>query len=231
MSGTTLAEQLAAIPADWADVERRSQRLRKQHLRRRGVLVVGVVLAAASAAILAATPAWALVRDVLPFWNQPSAPQSVKVKFSSLNFGAPPRMSPQAVSGETREVQVATLGGHPHTLWVSPAKDGGFCLLWRGGPGGCTPRDLLVSWSGIGLPLQWFGADVIASADSSVVIRFSDGSSVQPPITWISSPIDAGFFAYDVPSDKQSSADHVSEIDAYDANGNLVKRVSIPATP
>jgi hypothetical protein len=198
---------------------------------RRRVLLVLLAAAAALAAIMVATPAWALVRDVLPFWNQPSAPQSVKVEFSSLNFGAPPGMSPQAVSGETREVEVGTLSGNPRTLWVSPAKDDGFCFLWSDGPGGCTTRDQLVGWSGVRLPLQWLGADVIAPMVSSVVIRFSDGSSVQPPITWISAPIDAGFFAYNVPSDKQSAADHLTEIDAYDANGNLVKRDSIPATP
>src|SRR3954451_24089555 len=51
--------------------------------------MIAIVTAAVLAAILVATPAWALVRDVLPFWNQPSAPSSVKVDFSRMNRGAP----------------------------------------------------------------------------------------------------------------------------------------------
>ena len=38
----------------------------------------------------------------------------------------------------------------------------------------------------------------------------------------VSAPINAGFFAYDIPSDQQSSADHATEVDAYDESGNVV---------
>ena len=47
---------------------------------RRRALVTVLAAAALVAAIVAATPAWALVRQVLPFWNQPTAPQSVQVQ-------------------------------------------------------------------------------------------------------------------------------------------------------
>jgi hypothetical protein len=218
------------------------------------VPAVGAVLAA----VLVATPAWALVRDVLPFWNQPSAPSSAKVDFSQMNLGAPAGMSPQAVSGDAREIEQATIGGETKTLWVAPATGRfGFCWVW--GPnlvGGCgsSTHPLGAAWMTVpahdpsqpaqttnipastvaaaaangGYPENGVPAWIVGSANSpavsDVVIRFSDGSSVHPHIVWVSAPINAGFFAYDVPSDWQSSQDHVTAVEAYDQDGNLVSR-------
>jgi hypothetical protein len=192
---------------------------------RRRVLVPVLAAAVLLAAILVASPAWALVRDVLPFWDQPTAPHSVQVQFSSLNLGAPAGMSPHAVSGETREVGRFTFGGSAHVLWVAPAKNGGFCSLWIPvGGGGCSTSGKPLSTGALlrfGLP-EWITGDVIAAAVSDVVIRFSDGSAVHPRIVWVSAPIDAGFFAYDVPAAEQTSRVHVAGIDAYDSQGALV---------
>ncbi len=47
MSESTVVERLTLIQPDWSDVTRRSQRLRKQHLRRQAVFIVCGVLAAA----------------------------------------------------------------------------------------------------------------------------------------------------------------------------------------
>lgn len=189
--------------------------------RRRRTLVVALAGAVLVAAILAATPAArALVRDVLPFWDQPRAPQSVQVAFSELNVGFPPGMSPHAVSGETREVGRVDLGGSTRTLWVAPAKNGGFCSLWLPeGGGGCSTSGQPLSTGALlrgGVP-EWINGDA-AGPVVSVVIRFRDGSSVRPRIVWVSAPIDAGFFAYDVPAGKQATA-----VDAYDRHGALVR--------
>jgi hypothetical protein len=192
---------------------------------RRRVLVFVVAAAALLAAIVAATPARAWIRDVLPFWDQPAAPQSVQVQFWSLNVGAPPGMSPRAVAGETREVGRFTFGGLARTLWVAPAKNGGFCSLWLpGGGGGCSTAGKPLSTGALlrlGAPV-WITGDVIASEVSDVVIRFSNGPDVHARIIWVSAPIGAGFFAYDVPASRQSSRDHVTGVDAYDRAGTLV---------
>jgi hypothetical protein len=215
--------------------------------RRRNVLAV-TGAAALLTGVLAATPARALVLDVLPFWNQPAAPQPVKLEFSVLNTYAPAGMSPRADSANTREVMQAEFGGKTHTLYVSPAKGGGYCELWTDASGGCNTAGEPLTWGGVIAPPHdadqpaetvipqgemtaltqtgvalWITGDVMSARVDSVVIRFSDGSSVEPPLTWVSAPIAAGFFAYDVPNDEQSAADHVTEIDAYDANGNLVR--------
>jgi hypothetical protein len=190
-------------------------------------LVPVLVAAAVIAAIVAATPARAWIRDVLPFWSQPSAPLPVQVQFWSLNVGAPPGMSPQAVAGETREVGRFRFGGSAHILWVAPAKNGGFCSLWLpGGGGGCSTAGRPLSSGALlrqGAPV-WITGDVLTPKVADVVIRFSDGSAVHPRIVWVSAPISAGFFAYDVPASKQSRRDHVTVVEAYDRDRTLVRR-------
>ena len=220
-------------------------------LRRRRITLGIVVAAGIIAVVLAATPAWALVRDVLPFWNQPTAPQSIKVDFSTLNSpDAPPGMSANADVADTREVMQADLGGKTRTLYVSPAKNSGYCFEWSDSVGGCNtvpqqqPLDVSSSQGPphdasqppvTRIPISemdtaqttfvsyWMAIDAVSPTIASVVIQFSDGTTVQPQLTWVSAPINAGFYAYEVPNDKQSATDHVTEVRAYDANGNLVE--------
>jgi hypothetical protein len=70
----------------------------------------------------------------------------------------------------------------------------------------------------------WLTVDAASPTVTNVVIHFSDGTTVQPEVAWVSAPINAGFFAYQVPNDKQSATNHVTEVDAYDANGKLVEQ-------
>jgi hypothetical protein len=225
-------------------------------VHRRSLISV-LVAAAVVTAIMMATPAWAFFRDVLSFEDQPTAPRSVQLQFWSLNLGAPAGMSPRAVSGETREVGRFTFGGATHTLWVAPAKNGGFCALWiPGGGGGCstsgqpvstgavlvfphdpdqaartaTRRSQLPTLQRIGVP-EWITGAARSVTVSDIVIRFSDGSAVHPQLVWVSAPINAGFFAYDVPIDEQSSQSHVTAVDAYDREGTLVRRQTFTDPP
>jgi hypothetical protein len=69
MSESTIVERLTLIQPDWADVTRRSERLRKQHLRRQVVLAAGGVLAAA----VLAGGAYAAVRAIWPPHNMTPA--------------------------------------------------------------------------------------------------------------------------------------------------------------
>jgi hypothetical protein len=188
------------------------------------------VLAAAAllAAVTVAGPAWGLVRGVLPFRGQPRAPQSVQLVFSELNIGFPAGMSPHAVSGETRDVGRFDFGGSTRTLWVAPAKNGGFCSLWLPeGGGGCSTSGKPLSTGALlrgGVP-EWINGDA-AGPTVAVIIHFSDGSTVQPRIVWVSAPIRAGFFAYDVPAGEQTKRAHVTAVDAYDRDGRLLAHQS-----
>lgn len=236
--------------------------------RRRRRIALGIVVAAGViAVVLVATPAWALVHDVLPFSDQPSAPPSVvKDYFSWSNQDDPPNtplpeMSPQADLANVRAVMEAEFGGKTHTLYVSPAKNSRFefCSAWsdvgfssclhawadQSGPMGIYPdivyphdasqpaqpitvmmtpgEPVDVHRREHGVP-DWLTGEVASPTVASVVIRFSDGTTAQPEITFVSDPINAGFFAYQVPNDMQSATNHVTEVDAYDSNGNRIER-------
>jgi len=69
MSDSTIVERLALIDPDWADVTRRSQSLRKRHLRRQALLIIGGVLAAS----VLAGGAYAAVRAIWPPHNMTPA--------------------------------------------------------------------------------------------------------------------------------------------------------------
>lgn len=60
MSEGMVLERLAAVHPDWTDVERRSRRLQKQHLRRQALLTAGGLLAAA----ILAGGAYAAAREI-----------------------------------------------------------------------------------------------------------------------------------------------------------------------
>ena len=240
---------LRARPADEAEGVAMAPSGRTARRSNRHALVCVLAGAVVVVAIMLATPAWAFFRNVLSFGDQPKAPRSVQLQFWSLNLGAPAGMSPRAVGGETRKVGRFTFGGMPHTLWVAPAKNGGFCALWiPGGGGGCstagqplstgavlvfphdadqpartaTRRSQLPRLERIGVP-AWITGAALDPAVRDVVVRFSDGSAVHPQVVWVSAPIDAGFFAYDVPADEQSTRDHVTAVEAYDGAGRLVR--------
>lgn len=231
--------------------------MRPRHLR--GSLPEALAAAGAFAAILAATPALAILRDAIPFWGAAKAPQSVRVQFSEMNTGAPAGMSPEAVAGQTRDVGEFTFNGEAHTLWVAPAKNGGFCFLWVGGWGGChTGAADPLTWNGdlvlppgveaptianmkpgavvsgataqaivkahdLAVP-TWIAGYVSSRSASDVAITFSDGSTVHPRITWVSAPIRAGFFSYDIPLDLQTKSDHLVTVAALDATGSVVQQ-------
>ena len=239
------------------------------HGRRRRRIMLGVVVAAGVlAVVLGAAPARALVRDVLPFWDQPSAPPKVMVDFLALDWPGGPHANPANV----RAIIQADLGGRNYTLYVAPAKNPayGYCYEWSnsiksfgGLGGGCTrprresdrgamsfqpdlvhPHDASQLPTHNGWPIPPSGIHHLTehavvdfltgeawSPVDSVVIHFSDGTTAQPEITWVSAPINTGFWVDQVPNDKQSVTDHVTEVDAYDSNGNLIERSPQPLTP
>jgi hypothetical protein len=69
----------------------------------------------------------------------------------------------------------------------------------------------------------WIVGYVSGSKDvHTVQVRFSDGSTARPPITWISAPINAGFYSYDVPPGEQTSTNHVTAVDALSTDGTVI---------
>jgi hypothetical protein len=69
----------------------------------------------------------------------------------------------------------------------------------------------------------WISGYVNASDAQDVVIKFSDGASVHPQILWVSKPIGAGFFSYQIPPNQRTEANHLVTVAALTAAGNTVK--------
>lgn len=208
---------------------------------RRTVSKARAVLAAAALGVgfLLVAPALGLDVPALDFWRAEKAPPKVVEDFESLGLGAPEGMDPGAIPGETRKVTTVVLSDGPHTLWVSPTRHGGFCLTWTNASGGCDKLGtvpLSVSWSARGLlrvgrhgtpdvtPTSFTRLDGHVDADyaDSVEIRFADGSVVHPEIVWVSEPIGAGFFIYDIPQARRQPGREMSAVVALDGDGRVV---------
>jgi hypothetical protein len=57
----------------------------------------------------------------------------------------------------------------------------------------------------------------------SIVAKFKDGTTTEPlDITWVSEPIDAGFFSYDPPANKLLADTHLVSIEALSASGDVL---------
>jgi hypothetical protein len=229
---------------DWSDVLIRARTLIGVQPARRRIptrLALAAAVAALAAAVTAVAFGWP--QTFVDFFSSPPAPDDVQNWFGAENVAAPSGMSPDAIPGEARKIATATFDAdhadpdHPivHTLYVAPRHGGGFCYLWTDYEGGCadadrTPayarthpaaRPLGVSWLGNDFPLVVSGW-VRTGAAKTVEARFADGTKETIPVTWISPPIDAGFFVYPVPVAHQTRADALASVVALDAKGNVV---------
>jgi hypothetical protein len=240
---------------DWDDVlarargmEARSNRsVRRPAFRRRvparAVLVAAVV--ALGAAVTAVALGWP--RTFIDFFSSPPAPTKVKNWFDYENVTAPPGMNPQAIPGQARRITTARFdegGPTEHELYLAPRRGGGFCYLWTNADGGCAPAEnpeaTAESHAAGPLGLTWFGADYPLVADGFVRIgatqtveaRFADGATATIPVSWVSAPIDAGFFAYPVPSEHRNRADPLQSVVALNEAGEAIGEESFrPSGP
>ena len=242
-----LAQRFDALPsppddADWLDVRRRAQRDR--WLGRR----TGIAALAAALVVAIATPAFALHEMVVDWFAAEPAPEKVQLDFNELGVGAPPGMDPQVIPNSARKVTHARIGGSAHTLWVAPTRKGGFCYLWAELSGGCVDPDRLVGRSShasdlnpglLGLSwqpdergvLQQFSGHLHARETERLTVEFADGDSAEIPVVWVSAPIDAGFYVYEVPERHLRVGAHVTAVVATDADGDVLARQVFRLTP
>jgi hypothetical protein len=123
------------------------------------------------------------------------------VDLSGAFRGRPAAASAQA--GVPAAVASALLSDGNRTLYVSPTKQrGGFCYRWAGSGGGCeqlAQKPFWVTWNKNAVA----GAVSTSSARlASVKIEFTDGTSAVRHVAWMSAPVNAGFFVYEIPSGK-----------------------------
>jgi hypothetical protein len=151
-------------------------------------------------------------------------------------MGAPPTMNPQVIPNQTRRVIFDT-GQRKRELFVTPTRRGGFCYTFKGSYGGCqrnggaadrTPPLTLTYTAGAkpGEPFRVLlvGGTVLDARVTRVTIEFNDGSETDVRFVWISAPIHAGFFAYDLPRDRQEEARGPRSVVARAADGTIIHR-------
>ena len=230
----------AAGTPDWTDVRRRAgrRRARSRAARFASAGAVGLL------AILAATPAFGLRSQIAELFGsgEPAPPPVVK-DFGQIDVATPPGMATGVIAGEARDVlEVPLSTGKNAVVWVAPTRSGGFCVFTstegRGsmGGGGCdrdregqfAPGRSIpgpISPEGvIEAPPVIFDGDTLIHGATRVEIRYEDGDSATAPVTWVSAPIDAGFFVYEVPQAHWGAGHRPTMLVLEDQQGNELAR-------
>jgi hypothetical protein len=253
MSTDLLSAIDALVPAGpeagrWDDVLARAGVRRSPSRRPRwlALALLAVLIA------LLATPAFGiqglvldLLRKDVSFANSKSAPNEVKKQFADLAIGAPARWAPQVEAAQARVVATFSIAGHPRKLWVAPTRRGGYCYTFERAFGGCrqTTADRAVGVNKIGVTWQGppprstgefvtrVGGDVTAPAAARITARYADGTTTDIPFVWVSKPIAAGFFTYDVPTAHWSKARRLLSLSLFARDGRRIGRQSFLLRP
>lgn len=222
---------------DWNDVERRAAALRPVRLRRRPAFALAAALAGTA---LVAAPAFGLHHKLIGFFDGEAAPARVETAFGMLDVGAPPDMAPGVIADEAREVTSFPLSEGGRTeLWVAPTESGGFCHFFSGALGGCRSKaeNSATSPYVIGFGMTGprgrvpfvIGGDIPAASDvETLKLRFADGTETTVPIVWVSTPIDAGFYLFEVPREHWERGRLPTALIGLDKDGAEITRQPLP---
>ena len=211
--------------------EQRSRVIAAVHARRRRPPLIAIAIALA---VIVVAPTFAFQRELVDFFSAEPAPGPIQLDFDRLK---------QAQTGQAwrpvgtaREVMNVSADGETRPLWVIPTEDGGYCWRWHH-LGSCAvagePRKLAL-----------FGRDAPAGGGSAVVVgdvRSAEIEAVQVEdedgrrglvrYVWVSPPIDAGFFAFEVPQENRVPGHRAAYVLGLDGDGRVVERVKLPLPP
>jgi hypothetical protein len=215
-------------PGDWQDVV---QRVNGRRRRRRLALVgaIGAVVA------LGAPTALGLRGPIVNFFQSEPAPRRLVLDFARMDEGAPPGLDNHVLYGQTRKIFERNLeNGETLTLWVASNKRGGFCRAWVGprmaGGFGCLwGRQPLSPGYSIRGPISRDGViargpvlvegSVAIDAAETIELQYEDGDADRQALTWVSEPISAAFFLFDVPEQHWSKGHRFDRLVVRDAEG------------
>lgn len=192
---------------DWRDVMRRAtRRSRRRRLTIAAALVLGAVLVVPGALALRAT--------ITDFFQSEPAPARLVLEFERQDVGAPPGLENRVIYEQTRKIFERKLtNGRTLTLWVAPNRRGGFCMALDGprhpGGFGCLWRDrspvspsieagaMTPDGDIIRGPFLVWGTVGIDDAET-IELHYQDGAVESQPLTWVSKPVDAAFFLFEI---------------------------------
>jgi hypothetical protein len=202
-----------------------------QHERRTYALTAAAALAIL--AVILATPAFGLQGHIVNLFtadHRQRPPELIQRFFRNLPLLEPGETrKPHWVVADKARVAVALrIPGHgTKRLWVAPTRNGGFCA---GTPDGCDRyrRRPFFTTMQASPPTDrnghiFFEGDTLAHG-ARIVVRFEDGSSERIPLVWVSRPIDAGFFVYDLPKAHWKIGKRPVVLTVEDAHGKQLAR-------
>jgi hypothetical protein len=228
--------QYPGAPA-WHDVlERAGRRRGRQRLLL--AAAVGVVVA------IGAPTALALRGTIVNFFESEPAPPAQVLAFEHMDAGAPPGLNNKVIYGQTRKIFERRISdGRALTLWVAPNRRGGFCMalsgprhkggfgcLWDHRPPISTSQELrAANPDGTILrgPFLVWGTLETEGAQTIEMV-YEDGTRDSQPVTWVSEPIGAGFFLFDIGQAHWPRGHRIDELIVRDGNGKELARDPLP---
>jgi hypothetical protein len=194
-------------------LEQRAEHLRAEvGSRRTRTYALAAAAAIAILGVIVATPAFGLQGHIAHLFsssNQRRPPELIQRYFRNLDVypgganGVIPSKARIAI-----EARVPSYG--TKTIWVAPTRNGGFCsttgcdrdrrmpfhtTLVISGPTSRNSQPMPHS-SDVHVFLE---GDTLIQGASRVAVQFEDLSWERTPLVWVSRPINAGFFLYELP--------------------------------
>jgi hypothetical protein len=197
--------------------------------RRRNRRRLALALAAALAVVAVAGPALGLHRTIVSFFEAEPAPERAQIDFARMGLGAPAPLGPDVVHEQARKVLERELEGKVRALYVAPTARGGFCWTWSEMTSSCGRTNDRQSPLGFGWREGPNGATsvtghVFGDTIDRLELRYEDGRADDVPIVWISPPIDAGLYGFDVPDEQLREGRRPQALVAMSADGDVVAR-------
>jgi hypothetical protein len=210
---------------DWGDVVFRARRGR----RRRALGLAGL----ATVVLAGVASAFALTRPTVDFGSAPKGPEVV-VDFGRLNVISPKQLAPSVIPGEARRITTAAVHDKTFTLYVAPTDRGGFCWLWKNLGGGCRTNrtDDVATRIGGGGRVGRYGMDTLEGAflhadAARLVVTYADGERADIPFVWVTEPIDAGFYLFDVPASHERKGREAVSLTLFDRGGSALATTEV----
>jgi hypothetical protein len=194
---------------------------------------IAIALAVLALGVLLVTPAFGLHDQIAHLFG--AKPPSVIERYFSNDPGMP--SGTEVLAKQARlAVQISVSGYGHQSLWVAPIKGGGFCstapscdpdrsvpllanlrvagLTSRSAPDPRDPRDVHVFIEG----------DTLVPEAENLAAHYEDGSVDRTPIVWMGTPVNAGFFIYEVPKSHWEPGKRLVALTAESADGRVLAR-------
>jgi len=141
------------------------------------------------------------------------------------------------IAARGRRVAALSAGGGEHVLLVAPTAEGGFCTSLSGpnggtacpltavvrGPDGVLAPDLVGDAGG---PILFNGYFTFARA-ARLEVTYQDGARATVPFVWVTGPIRAGFFLYDLTAHRRAGH-RPAFVTLFDAQGQQLAERLLP---